>query len=64
MESSRRIQLKAMVAGVACAITSMVAVPAWADSNEVTLYSADGLHDGSAAAAPRSPMHDVVSANC
>lgn len=55
MESRHKIHIKArcaagnvkaIAAGVACAIVSMVGAPAWADSNVVTLYSADGLHDG------------------
>lgn len=38
--------VKVIVAGVACAIASMAAAPVWAESGVVTIYSADGLHDG------------------
>ena len=37
--------IKALAAGVACALAAMAAAPAMADG-VVTIYSADGLHDG------------------
>ena len=39
-------KVKVLVAGVFCALASMAAVPAWAGAGVVTVYSADGLHDG------------------
>ena len=39
-------KIKVLAAGIVCALASMAAVPAWADAGVVTVYSADGLHDG------------------